>query len=135
MGSSSLTAATHSAYSALRRAGPISDAASSINLSTLSDCQPYWLVHGAPAGLPERYQTVVETAGSPRYWCQPVAISNVWFLSTDASAPAMSYWTISTLMPTASSDCWMKVASNGTSSPFWMGTSFSVKRVPPAPRL
>ena len=39
--------------------------------STLSDCQPHWFVHGAPFGEPERYQTVVETAGSPRYWCQP----------------------------------------------------------------
>ena len=25
--------------------------------------------------LPERYHTVVETAGSLRYWCQPVAMS------------------------------------------------------------
>src|SRR6516162_3644525 len=28
---------------------------------------PHWLVQGAPLGWPERYQTVVETAGSLRY--------------------------------------------------------------------
>eukprot|EP01022_Parablepharisma_sp_SALTPOND_P021764 TRINITY_DN435_c0_g2_i1.p1 TRINITY_DN435_c0_g2~~TRINITY_DN435_c0_g2_i1.p1 ORF type:complete len:1135 (-),score=399.44 TRINITY_DN435_c0_g2_i1:1781-5185(-) len=135
IGSSSLTACTHWAYRARRLAGSISLAASSMSLSTLSDFQPYWLVQGAPAGLPERYQTVVDTAGSPRNWCQPVAMSKLPSLQMAVRAPAISYWTISTLMPTVSSDCWMKVAKSGTSSPFWIGTSFSAKRTPPLPRL
>ena len=32
-------------------------------LSTALSSQPHWLVQGAPLGWPERYQTVVETAG------------------------------------------------------------------------
>ena len=75
IGSSSLMTRTHSAYRALRLAGSSSEAARSVSSSMPSEVQPHWLVQGAPFGLPERYQTEVETAGSPRYWCQPVAMS------------------------------------------------------------
>src|SRR5450756_50411 len=66
-GSSVFTSLTNSAYIALRFAGSISVAASSMVLSTAGSSQPHWLVQGAPLGWPERYQTVVETAGSLRY--------------------------------------------------------------------